>query len=1018
MAKTYWMSLVERDQLRAGTATPTDEFAGRTPFDEAPSGPPASRRDFLRAAGFSIAAAGLAGCGRAPVERAIPYLVQPEATTPGRALYYASGCHACSAGCGALVKTREGRPIKLEGNPDHPLSRGGLCAAGQASLLGLYDSERLTQPLAAGTPTDWGALDRELNARLDDLAADGRAIRLLTGTITSPTVKATIDALLARFDDARHVVYDAISSSAILDAHLRTHGVRRLPRYHFDRADVVVGIDANFLGTWISPVTFTRDYQRGRSLAGDPPRLGYHAQFESIMTLTGSNADARVAVSPDDVPAVIGQLARRVADRAGASVNLGRLPDPPIDAARLDALADRLWAARRRSLVVSGSQSVDAQTQCNLINDLLGGYGWSLDITRPSFQRQGDDAALGELLAELDRGDIGALFVAGANPAYDLPDHDAFREAMAGVPLVVSFADRLDETAELATYVCPDHHALESWGDAEPIDGLLTVTQPTIHPVGGTRALVESLAAWAGTPGTALELMQRHWSEQIFPRASGTATFTEFWDRAVHDGFAEVQPTASTPGEFELTGVGPVAPPGSSAETLSLALYPTTGMHDGRHAHNAWLHELPDPVTKAVWDNYASLSPAAAAALGVREGDVLSIEPSGDGPEALELPTHLQPGQHDSVVAVALGYGRKGTDRFTNVGPRWFEGSPTTGPNGLVGVNAAGWIARTPNAQVYTRSGVRVAPTGARRALATTQEHHSINVPAHLVADGHARRPLVQETTLPAYVADPAAGGHAEHHEADLWPEDHATGGHRWGMVIDLNACTGCSACVVSCQAENNIPVVGRDEVQRQREMHWMRIDRYYADGEDGVDVVHQPMLCQHCDYAPCETVCPVLATMHSEEGLNQQIYNRCVGTRYCANNCPYKVRRFNWFDYPHEDRLQNLALNPDVVVRSRGVMEKCSLCVQRIQEGKVEAARRGERVEDGAVQTACQQSCPAQAITFGDLNDPTSAVARAAADPRRFDVLGELNVKPSIGYLTIVRNRPAAASDTEGDHA
>ena len=428
-------------------------------------------------------------------------------------------------------------------------------------------------------------------------------------------------------------------------------------------------------------------------------------------------------------------------------------------------------------------------------------------------------------------------------------------------------------------------------------------------------------------------------------------------------------------------------------------------MLDGRHAHNAWLQELPDPISKVAWDNYASFSPTAANRLGVSQGDVVRLE-SADGGSVLDLPAYVQPGQHDGIVAVALGYGRAGTDRFAKAGPQWLFGRSGVGENGLVGVNAAPMLASTDGALNYAGRTVRVSKTGRQHLLACTQMHHSLTTPENIPLVGGKRREIVEETTLPIFVAEKdQAKNQPPQRIEDLWPTDHPYTGHRWAMAIDMTACTGCSACVIACQAENNIPTVGRDEMRRQREMHWLRIDRYYS-GADDVDVVHQPMMCQQCDHAPCETVCPVLATVHSAEGLNQQIYNRCVGTRYCANNCPYKTRRFNWFDYAREDRLQNLALNPDVTVRSRGIMEKCTFCVQRIQEAKIEANRRGVPVADSAIQTACQQSCPAQAIVFGDLNDPNSRIAEIARSPRRYRVLEEFNFQPAVSYLSVVQNR------------
>ncbi len=1002
--KRYWKSLEERDGAIDPAALPE--------FLEVPSGADwrTTRRGFLVAAGFGLAGTALSSCSRAPVERAIPFLLQPEAVTPGRASFYASTCAGCSAGCGLIVKSRDGRPIKLEGNPDHPVSRGGLCAVGQASILGLYDSQRLDAPTREGRRTSWDEADRAILSSLAEIRQQRRPVRFLTSTITSPTTRATIDAFLASFADARHVTYDSLSASAVLDAHERTHGARLLPRYRFDRAEVIVGVDADFLGTWISPVEYTAGYRSGRTLGDALARMSFHAQIESRMSLTGAKADLRVVLAPAQYGLLMAHLADRVARLAGANSPFELLAAPPVAPALVDTLAERLWHAREKSLVVCGSNEVGLQVLCNAINHTLGAYGGTIDLDRPSFQQQGSDRQIEELLGDLSKGSVAALLVAGVNPVYELPGGEALAQHLKKVPLVISFSSHLDETSSLARFVCPDRHYLESWADAEPVAGALCVTQPVIGPIGGTRQLIESLAAWSGAPKPAYELLRESWMTRVYPRRLADQPFEAFWDRAVHDGFVEVAANAPAGRTFAAAAASVPAAAPAAAGTLALVLYPKVAMLDGRGALNPWLHELPDPITKTTWDNYACLSPAAASALHVAEGDIVRIEVGGgSGPSsAIELPACLQPGQHDGVVAVALGYGRMGTERFAKVGPRWLEARPTVGDDGRVGKNAAPLASLSDGALRYSGAPVRVVKTGRRRDLAVTQSHHYIAVPAHLAPAGGARRPIVQETTLPAYVKDPAAGSHG-HHEAkeDLWPSDHSYPGRRWKMVIDLTACTGCSACVIACQVENNVPVVGRDEVRRHREMHWMRIDRYYADRADGgVDVIQQPMLCQHCENASCETVCPVLATVHSEEGLNQQVYNRCVGTRYCANNCPYKVRRFNWFDYPREDRLQHLVLNPDVVVRSRGVMEKCSMCVQRIQDAKVEAKRQGLPLSDGAVQTACQQSCPAKAITFGDANDPESRVARLLKDPRHFRVLEELNVKPSVGYLTLIRNR------------
>lgn len=987
----------------------------RSQYEESQSGTPEghghpSRRAFLKATGFALFVSALEGCSRAPVQFAKPPLEQPEGVSPGRSDFYASVCGGCTAACGVLVKNRDGRPIKLEGNPDHPLSRGGLCAVGQASVLSLYDSHRLKQPMAGGTATNWRTVDGEITSQLAQIHERGGAVRVLTETVVSPSRKSAIEEFLAQFENGRHVSYDPLSSSAILDAHEKTHGARVLPRYRFDQAEVIVGVDADFLGTWISPVEYTVAYGAGRVPSGDAPAMSYHVQFESRLSLTGANADRRETLRPDQVGLLLSHLAHRVAERAGVSVEGVLAADIHVDTNELDQLADRLWIARGRSLVVCGSQDLDVQVLCNYLNELLDNYGSTLDITQPSLQRQGSDAQLATLLDELAEGKVDALFIAGVNPSYDLPGGEAFQEHLKKVPLVVTFSIHADETAELADYVCPEGHWLEQWTDAEPVSGTVIVGQPAIRPLGNTRSLLASLATWTGESRSDYAAVQDFWQERVYPRTIGEISFLAFWDRSVHDGFAAVEtnaaPAATSPDVTALptlTGEASVDP-----NQFTLVLYPKVSLFDGRHAQNPWLQELPDPISKATWDNYACVGPETAGRLGIRDGDLLRIEAADDQP-ALELPALIQPGQHEQCIAVALGYGCKGTERFAKIGPQWIEGRKTTGASGLVGTNAAPWLQLESGQLRYERSGITLTKTGLRSLLARTQKYQKITVPEDVQLPGGKRRPNVEETTLTAYRSDPSAGHHVHPDHPELWPKDHPYTGHHWGLIVDLNKCTGCSACVIACQAENNVPVVGKDEVRRSREMHWIRLDRYYSETPRSVDVLFQPMMCHQCDNAPCETVCPVIATAHSDEGLNQQVYNRCVGTRYCANNCPYKVRRFNWFNYAHPDEQENLVLNPDVTVRTRGVMEKCSFCVQRIQEAKLEAKRLGVPLADGQIRSACQQSCPAGAIVFGDLNDPESEVSKESESPRCYQVLAELNVCPTVGYLRVVRNREEA---------
>lgn len=973
------------------------------------------RRDFLKLTGFSLGGVLLAGCQQAKMEKAIPFLVKPEEVTPGLSTWYATMCGGCSAGCGVMGKTRDGRPIKLEGMPDHPVSQGGLCAVGQAHLLGLYDSQRMLEPHVNGRTSAWEEIDASIMKQLDVIRSTGGAVRVLTGTITSPATKEMIRRFLARFKDSRHIQYDAISVSAILDAHEKTHGVRILPGYRFGNAEVIVSFDADFLGTWISPMEFTAGYRNGRVLDGKSSKFSHHVQFESRLSLTGAKADERVRMSPSEIRAALYELARLIRGKSSASDELLPLRDSHHVSLHdsivrgLTLLADKLLQSRGRSIVVCGINDLSSQIVVNYVNELLGNYGTTLDPEHSSNQHQGNDGELLKLIEEMKSGTVSALITYGCNPVYDLPDGEQFAGLMSNVPLVISYADRMNETASAARIVCPEPHPLESWNDAEPVSGVAAIGQPLIKPFGKTRSFIESLSVWMGENTPAIDIIKQEWQRTIFPRQSAEKNFQTFWDAAVQNGFASIEPNRLTLTSFNrdalvLTRQGQDTPHGTGSLAFDLVLYPSFTLLDGRHAHNPWLQELPDPVSKIVWDNYVSVSPATAITLGIREGDVVKVDADG---KSVGLPAHIQPGQHDGVVAIALGYGRKGTDRFTNIGPQWLEAKKTVAPGEFVGKNVASFLSFVNGNLSCTSRRITLTKTGENRTLACTQDHHELTVPERLASKHDEPRPIVRQASLVAYIDNPAAGGFHEGEIVSMWSDDHAYTGHHWGMAIDLSACTGCAACVVSCMAENNIPVVGKDEVHRNRELSWIRIDRYYEQTADGdiTGVSQQPMMCQHCGNAPCETVCPVLATVHSSEGLNQQIYNRCVGTRYCSNNCPYKVRRFNWFDYELGDEMQRLVLNPDVTTRERGIMEKCSFCVQRIQEAKIEAKKNGLKVKDGDIRPACAQSCPAQAIVFGDMNDPESMITRKMKDPRFYRVLEELGIKPSVGYMTLVRN-------------
>jgi len=982
----WWRTLEERADPAAQAARHADEFAEELPLAEAAAG--TTRRSFFKVMGLSATAA-MAACQRAPRQKILPFTTQPDGVTPGLALWYASACGGCAAGCGLLVKTRDGRPIKIEGNPAHPVSGGAVCAVGQASVLGLYDADRTRHPRVAGKPATWAQVDAAVAAGLAAATAAGRAIRLLAPWGLGPTEEQAIDALLAAHPGASVVRFDPMGQrEAIAEAHRALTGARLIPEYRLEAAQVVVGFDADFLGTFLSPAALTRQW----SAARDPARWPVlrHIQIESTMSLTGGSADTRVALPPALQVAALARLLRGLPNVAVADLarpvlaSLAPATLHPDLGAQIDGFARELQAAGATGLVMCGSDDPTAQLLAALANAALDN-GATTAVLEAGQASRADELGPDTLAGELAGNQVGALLILGGNPA--LVDR-RIAAALPGVPFSLSTSERLDETASLTTVHAPQGHFLETWTDHRPRAGVDVVGQPCVAPLFDTRAQTASLLAWAGAPADDHAFLQARWRRDVL-HDSGDAA----WDAALRDGVVTRTTPVTAPGLLPsaeaAVALARRSTQGATAGSgdTQLVLHASVALHDGTGAaaNNGWLRELPDPISKVAWANVAALSPRRAAALGLADGDVVELRTSAG---AVELPVLAQPGLPDTVVAVAVGHGRTRAGRIA------------------AGHGADGWALAPVTGGRLQRAGVpaTLRPTGRRQPLAVTQTHAS-----------QEGRELVRQADLGEYRRDPHAGNQPAREDTlpggrlrrhlGLWP-GHTYEGHRWGLAIDLDKCTGCAACVVSCSAENNIPIVGEVEVQRRREMHWLRIDRYYGGDPDAPEVLHQPMMCQHCENAPCETVCPVLATVHSSEGLNQQIYNRCVGTRYCANNCPTKARRFNWFDYDRGGPLERMVLNPDVVVRSRGVMEKCSMCVQRIEEARALSHREGRALADGDIATACAQSCPAQAITFGDANDPKSALSRRRADARTYSILEEINVKPQVTYMTRIKNR------------
>ena len=1103
----YWQNFGQLNQTDAFKESAQKEFAEELlPLEDLDQGlleVKTPRRDFLKYLGFSTAAAAIAASCKDPVNKAVPFLQKPDTIIPGIANYYASTYVNGGDAISVVVKQREGRPIKIEGNELSSLTGGGTNAAAQASVLDLYDTSRLRHPLQKNgndykEVSSFEAFDRIIANDFGKI--NGQPIVLLTSTIHSPTTLQVIARFLAKYPGSRHVQYDAISHSGMLLANEANFGKRALPNYRFDKAKTIVSLGADFLGTWLSPVEFSYQYAQNRKIKPGVPELSRHFHFESVMTLTGSNADDRFVHRPSETGAVALALLAKLGGGAAPALSDARLN------AGIEKAAAALNASRGAGLVVSGSNDVNVQMIVNAINEAIGANGSTIDFSVTSNVRKGIDSEMVQLAADMNAGAIGALLVYDCNPVYSFVDGARFAENIKKIPVSISFNTTMDETTELCKYVIPSNHWLESWGDAEIKTGFMSLQQPVIHPLFKTRPFQTSLLKWAGvTTATATtaagaqtnpvndtsanrttmapvtiqdavptnapvskdeyeNFFKTYWSSKV----GGS----DNWNKALQDGVIEpasaakannmgmpssspttdttmiaTTPIPTTVGRSTYNGAGvadATSKLGSAAtKDAEVVLYQKVSMGNGSQANNPWLQELPDPITKVTWDNYVLMSPdMAKSLLGIdvmnpdskRDADNYEVHPEKPvvkvtvNNRSVELPVMIIPGIHPSTIGIALGYGRGSSDANLSLER---IGRAATG----VGKNAFPLVTFKNNTLSYS-STCTIAKTGTKFPLAQTQVHGFTE-----------SRPIIHETSLAKFAANPKEilaetrkekelimphGMDPKDYEKDATMYPHFDKpGIKWGMSIDLNTCTGCSACVVACNAENNVSVVGKTQVQRYHDMHWLRIDRYFTGDLQNPDVVFQPMLCQHCDNAPCENVCPVSATNHSSEGLNQMAYNRCIGTRYCANNCPYKVRRFNWLDFNGSDSfpdnqntligsdlnevttqmnddLTRMVLNPDVTVRARGVMEKCSFCVQRLQEVKLEAKKQQDPTIVRNLQTACSQACPTNAISFGNFNDSQSEVYKIRKQEqvdRNFYVLDQLHVLPNVSYLAKIRN-------------
>lgn len=999
--KKYWKGLEQLHNTPDFAKNANKEFAEYLPLQGENSGE-SSRRDFLKLMGFGIGAVSLAAC-EAPIRKAIPYVNKPVSVDPGIPNYYASTYVSGSDYCNVVVKTREGRPIKIEGNDLSMFSGGGTTAEVEASVLSLYDKERLTGPTVDGKSASWEDIDKAVQA----LNTSAR-IALVSNTIASPSTMGAIELFKGKYTGTNHISYDAYSAHGALEANKLVFDKRALPTYDYSKAKTIVSFSSDFLGSGVNKTLNNKQFASSRRLSNGNTEMSRLYVFESNLSLTGANADYRFPIKPSEEPKFVQALYEGIVQgKSVANPNLKKV------------VAD-LKKSGASSIVIASSNDPNVQVLVNAINNTLGAYGSTIDLGKPSKVRAGNDLGFASFIADLNGGKYDAVVFYNCNPVYEHPSGAKIAEGIKKAKFSLSTNDRSDETSSLVKYAAPDHHYLESWNDFELSEGNYSLSQPTISNIFDTRQAQDSFLKWSDAEENYYDFIRTGWESNMMSLSGESSSFDAFWDKALHDGVFNVaseSPATNFDGASVDSAYSAVAS-SKAGSGLELVLYQNGSLGVGTQANNPWLQEMSDPITKACWDNYLTVSPKQAEEWGIEIGDMTTqkVNLKVNGATAL-VPVLPQPGQAYGTLGLALGYGRTKA------------GKVGTG----VGVNAFPLVASSATGLSYVlTTGVSVEPTTESYQIAQTQTAQTYM----------GRETVVQETILKEYKKDPQAGryfpkiataeGFKKPSAVSLW-KGHKYANHHWGMAIDLNSCTGCGTCTVACQTENNVPVVGKQEVLNRREMHWIRIDRYYSSDEEletaaeNPEVTFQPMMCQQCNNAPCETVCPVAATTHSSEGLNQMTYNRCIGTRYCANNCPYKVRRFNWFKYHDNDQfdsnismnndLGKMVLNPDVTVRARGVMEKCTFCVQRIQAGKLEAKKEGRRPVDGEVQTACVKACPSDALVFGDMKDPSSKVSKLlkiksmetgveAQEPRAYHVLEEIRVMPNIWYLTKVRNK------------
>tara|TARA_Y100001934_G_scaffold218645_1_gene259811 strand:+ start:5550 stop:8678 length:3129 start_codon:yes stop_codon:yes gene_type:complete len=1033
--KKYWKNLAELNSANNDVFDELEnkEFIQEIPVEEFLSdkenleNSSTSRRDFLKFIGFSTAAATLAAC-EGPVVKSIPYVVQPKEIIPGIANYYATTIGNGYDFANVLIRSREGRPIKVEKNklaPDSKSANGRV----HASILDLYDNARLAQPTKDNMPISWFGFEYETKSSLEDISSRNKEIVLLTQTFASPSTKRLIQDFKLKYNNVNHITYDSFSESAALDAFETRYGIRGLSNYDFSKSKVIVSVGADFLGDWQGG-GYDCSYAKGR--IPDSGKMSRHIQFESNMTLSGANADLRVPLKLNEQKLVLIEIYKSVVGnkiQLKSDIKLNKKTKNIVD-----QLINEIKSAGKGSVIISGIKEEGYQSLVLEINEKLKSY--SFDPSNIILTRSSDDKKISDLISRMKNGEVGALIMSGVNPVYSLADSKNFSEGLRKVDLSICFSMKNDESAIASKYVAAANHYLESWGDFELVSGEFSLAQPVIRTLFDTKQFQELLLVWTENKTSIHDYIKNYWQSSILGSDS--------WNKALHDGIYYNTSSSSynlRVSDFrhhnKIFTIHNTAP----LNSFELNIYAKTGMGDGKHANNPWLQEFPDPLTRATWDNYLTISEFDAKEIGLfLEPSTFFNQSSNDangglngkyaivklGKKEIKAPVLIQPGQARGTVGLAIGYGR-------------YEGVK---PEMMVGVNAFNLYNDFNPVQ-----SVEIIPTDEIHEFALIQLQNTLM----------GRGDIIKETTLDEFntksveVWNSQAVVSLNHIETpvsspdvDLWQEFDRSIGHHFNLSIDLNACTGCGACVIACHAENNVPVVGKAEIRKSRDMHWLRIDRYYSSEDSFYDddmkkdnisglgssltsfgelenpsenpqVAFQPIMCQHCNHAPCETVCPVAATSHGRQGQNHMAYNRCVGTRYCANNCPYKVRRFNWFlyngndefDYHMNNDLGRMVINPDVTVRSRGVMEKCSFCIQNTQAVILKAKNEGRPVAAGEFNDtcACASACSSGAMRFGDINEPGSRIAELKKNKRAYHLLDAVGTKPNVVYQVKVRN-------------